>query len=301
MTGKIKSGGGTWFVLAAATLWGTTGTAQALAPEGAGPLAVGTMRLLIGGIGLMAITLLQGGFGRVSSWPIRLSLGAGFFMALYQVTFFAGVSATGVAVGTIVGIGSSPVAAGFLALVFRGERPGRRWLVATALALSGCSLLALSGGEGVRVDILGVFLAICAGASYAACTLLIKGMLERQSPTPVMTVVFCLGALMLLPLLLFVDIAWIGTLHGVATVFYFGLVTAALAYWLFARGLRSVQVASAVTLTLAEPMTAGLLGLLLLGEQMNAQAYCGIGLIFCGLVLLALPVRSRYRSRDRDD
>lgn len=296
MTDKAKTGSGTWFVLAAATLWGTTGTAQALAPEGAGPLAVGTMRLLVGGIGLFIMTMLQGGFGRLSSWPARLSLGAGFFMALYQVTFFAGVSATGVAVGTIVGIGSSPVAAGILAMIFRGERPGRRWMLATALALSGCTLLVLSGGEGVSVDPLGIFLAVCAGASYAACTLLIKGMLEHHAPNSVMAVVFCLGALMLLPLLFFVDLSWIGSLHGVGTVLYFGLVTAAIAYWLFARGLRTVQVASAVTLTLAEPMTAGLLGLLLLGEQMNSQAYSGMGLIFCGLVLLALPVGKRYRA-----
>lgn len=283
-------GTGMWLVLAAATLWGTTGTAQALAPAGAGPLAVGTMRLLVGGIGLLLLTQAQGDrIGRLRSWPLGLAVGGGFFMAAYQVTFFAGVAATGVAVGTIVGIGSSPIAAGILASLFRGERPGRRWFIATALALSGCSLLTLSGGEDVSIDPFGVLLAVCAGACYAACTLLIKGLLERHTPNSVMAVIFCIGALMLLPLLLFVDIHWIGTLHGAATVFYFGLVTAALAYGLFARGLRTVPVASAVTLTLAEPMTAGLLGLLLLGEKMNTQAYCGMLLIFCGLVLLALP------------
>lgn len=298
MTDKVNLGGGVWFVLAGAMLWGTTGTAQALAPDGAGPLAVGTMRLLVGGFGLLILTMSQDGFGRLSSWPVRMSLGAGFFMAAYQVTFFAGVSSTGVAVGTIVGIGSSPVAAGVLALLFRGERLGRRWIFATALALSGCTLLVLSGGEGVRIDPVGIFLAVCAGVCYAACTLLIKGLLDQHSPNSVMAVVFCLGALMLLPLLFFIDLAWVKSAHGVGTVLYFGFVTAALAYWLFARGLRTVPVASAVTLTLAEPMTAGLLGVLLLGEQMNSQAYSGMGLIFCGLVLLALPVGRRYRSQE---
>lgn len=48
------SGGAAW-VLAAAVLWGTTGTAQALAPTGASPLAVAAMRLAIGGAALFAL------------------------------------------------------------------------------------------------------------------------------------------------------------------------------------------------------------------------------------------------------
>jgi hypothetical protein len=33
-----------WMILAAAVLWGTTGTAQALAPQGTQPMAVGAAR-----------------------------------------------------------------------------------------------------------------------------------------------------------------------------------------------------------------------------------------------------------------
>ncbi|HFQ93738.1 MAG TPA: hypothetical protein ENK32_06995, partial [Anaerolineae bacterium] len=46
---------GQWFVLAAAVLWGTTGTAQAFAPAGAHPLSVGAMRLLVGGVALFTL------------------------------------------------------------------------------------------------------------------------------------------------------------------------------------------------------------------------------------------------------
>ncbi len=38
------------FILAAAVLWGTTGTAQALAPQSAQPLAIGSLRLLVGAL-----------------------------------------------------------------------------------------------------------------------------------------------------------------------------------------------------------------------------------------------------------
>ena len=49
-----KFSGGALFVLLGAMLWGTTGTSQALAPAGATPLAVGALRVAIGGAALLA-------------------------------------------------------------------------------------------------------------------------------------------------------------------------------------------------------------------------------------------------------
>ena len=40
-------------VLAAGMLYGTTGTAQALAPEGADPSSVGLLRIALGGLALL--------------------------------------------------------------------------------------------------------------------------------------------------------------------------------------------------------------------------------------------------------
>ena len=47
---NMKQNSAVLMVLLAAMLWGTTGTAQALAPPGATPLAVGTVRLTFGGV-----------------------------------------------------------------------------------------------------------------------------------------------------------------------------------------------------------------------------------------------------------
>jgi len=80
--------------------------------------------------------------------------------------------------------------------------------------------------------------------------------------------------------------------RSIAVVLHLGLVATALAYWLFTRGLQRIQVSTAVTLSLAEPLTAGLLGLLLLGEQLNPLSFVGISLIFSGLAVLALGGRA---------
>jgi len=279
---------GEMLVLAAAVLWGTTGTAQALAPAGANPLVVGAARLTIGGIALLVIALARRAFSPGRPWPLLNTLFAALCIAAYQVTFFSGVHATGVAVGTIVGIGSAPLMAGALVWVVQKEKPTRRWTAATLLAVLGCTLLALSSG-GVTFQALGILLALGAGASYALYTLASKRLLAYLPPDAVMALVFCLGAVLLSPIFLLFDLNWLAQPRGLAVALHLGLIATALAYVMFGRGLKNVPAASAVTLTLAEPLTAGLLGVLLLGEALAPLAWGGILLLIAGIALITKP------------
>jgi DME family drug/metabolite transporter len=134
-------------VLAAAVLFGTTGTAQALGPADTTPLGVGAARLLVDGtILLLALPVLGGRLSRaLGLWLSPLGLAAGVCTALYQVCFFAAVQQAGVALGTLVTIGSGPVFAGLLALAVLEEILSRPWVVATALCVLGLGLLTATG------------------------------------------------------------------------------------------------------------------------------------------------------------
>ena len=278
---------GEYLIILAAVLWGTTGTAQAYAPPDADPRSVGAIRLAIGGFTLLTIMLLRGYSFRRIQWPLLPTLIAGISMAAYNLFFFAGVAKAGVAVGTIVTIGSAPILAGLLGWLFRKERPSQRWYLATCLAIAGGILLTLPG-EKLSVDTLGISLALLSGLSYAVFSVSTKGILEKTLPDAAMAIVFTLGAICISPILFDTDLSWLQQPNGLMAALFLGLASTALAYMLFARGLVEVPVSKAVRLTLAEPLTASTLGIMLLGERLSVMAMMGIGLIFAALVMLSV-------------
>jgi DME family drug/metabolite transporter len=280
-------------VIAAAALWGTTGTAQSFAPDGATPLAVGAVRIALGGSVLVAFAALTGLISREKAPAMSRAISrdawlpvvvAAVGVALYQPLFFAGVSLSGVSVGTVVAIGSAPVMAGLAGFAALGERPGVLWVAATALAIAGCVLLLGSGSTG-EISALGVISALGAGLCYGSYATASKTLLDRGlSQSSVMALAFGIGGALLAPALLFVDLGWLTESAGIAVALHLGLVATAAAYLLFAKGLSGLPVATAATLSLAEPLTAGLLGFLLLGERLGPVALLGAALLLCGLL-----------------
>jgi DME family drug/metabolite transporter len=212
-------------------------------------------------------------------------------IAVYQLSFFAAVDRTGVAVGTVVALGSAPAIAGVTGRLLDGEPLTRRWALATALACTGVLMLVLGGG-GASVDPLGIMLAVVSGTGYATYTVLAKRLLLRgHAPERVMAASFSLGALLLVPVLVLGDLSWATSGGGIAMALFLGAVPTALAYVLFARGLRELTPGETATLTLAEPLTATGLGVLVLSERPGAIAVMGAALVLAGLLALALPER----------
>jgi DME family drug/metabolite transporter len=102
-----------------------------------------------------------------------------------------------------------------------------------------------------------------------------------------MAIAFGGGALLLVPVLVLADMDWLTSAGGVALAGWLGVVPTALAYLLFARGLRRLPASEVATLTLAEPVTAALLGAIVLGERPGAVAAAGMLVVLAGLAVLA--------------
>ncbi len=278
-----------FLILLAAMLWGTTGTTQALAPEAAHPIAIGASRLAVGGLFLIMVVLVRGKF-KFENWPIKATFFASLCMALYQPLFFSAVSVTGVAIGTVVAIGSAPIFSGLIEWLYLKIRPSNVWWCSTLLSIIGCLMLFINK-ETVSVEPMGILMSLGAGLSFAGYTLVSRGMVEKHDSLSVVAIVFTLSALWLSPFLFIFDMSWIASLRGVGVSLQLGIVATGIAYLLFAKGLTNVSSSTAVTLSLGEPLTASLLGVFLLDEALSLTSWCGILLLFLGIAVLILSTK----------
>lgn len=270
-------------IVLAAALWGTTGTAQALGPDMAAPLGVGLARLLVAGPALIIIARPQVSEAR-SDWRLLLVAGAG--MAAYQPLFFSAVDMAGVAIGTVVAIGSAPLLAGGLSWLVDREHLDVGWWVATALGIGGVGAISTAGAE-VGSNTSGIIMAIGAGLSFAVYLVASRRLVVRARPVASMALIFATATVLSLPLLAVVDLSWLTTRDGLLMTLHLGLVATAVAYVLFSIGLRSTSAPTAATASLFEPVTAGLLGVTILGESPGAASWIGIALLLASMAILA--------------
>ena len=283
-------------VLLGAAAWGSTGTAAHYAPAGAGTASIGAARIAIGGALLLVIALVtaerRGAVRRLlsSGGKTRIALVlAAAAVGGYQVFFFASVRMTGVAIGTVVAIGSAPVFTGALTRLSGGPKLGLRWMVATTAAVAGCTLLVTSG-KAAGADPAGITLALAAGLCYAVYAVTAARLISAGSPeTAVMGLLFGGAAVLLAPVLAASSPGWVLTGRGLAVVCYLGVVTTVLAYLLYGRGLRRLSAPVAVTLGLAEPVVAAILGLVVVGERLTPAGLVGLLLVGLALATLVAP------------
>ncbi len=317
------------FALIAAILFGTTGTAQALGPDGASSLSVGSARIVIGGAALALVAWLmsrrkrrtlhdphpghpitdmltlhipnltepepQASVAAAARRPTWLVVGIGAAAIIaYQPAFFLGMSINGVAIGAVVAIGSGPIFTGLLEWVMAHRFPGYAWLVATVIAVVGIALLSGAGDAGVG-DPTGLLLSLGAGACYALYALSAKQLLvDGWTPLGSVAVIFGWSAVGALPILVLADPSWLMSLDGAIMALWLGLGTITIACVFLAYGLKELSASTVATLGLGEPLTATLLGVLVLHEVLSGSALFGLALVVFGLVLIGtLRVRRK--------
>lgn len=272
------------FVLFGAILWGTTGTAQTFLPDSAHPFIISAGRSASGGLFLLILLVL---FKKIQflSWAWKQTLYAAICISLFQLLFFSSVRLTGVAIASVVAIGSAPVFSGLIEWIFLKMRPTKIWGGSTALAIIGCLFLFVTKGE-ANINPLGILYSLVAGLIFALYTMTSKSLLQKEDAISVVAMTFSLSALLLTPFYFIFDVSWLKDAGNVGIIFYLGIATTSIAYVLYGWGLRKIPASSALTLSLAEPTTAALLGVIVVGELLSATSWVGIGLLLGSIAIL---------------
>ena len=171
------------------------------------------------------------------------------------------------------------------------EKLTRLKAIGTVVGFAGAAVMigpdALRGvGTGVLAEI-----ACLAGALSYALAGIFGRRFRRMGVAPLVTATgqVCASALLLLPIMLLVDHPWTLPAPHAATwgaVLGIGLLSSALAYWLYFRILATAGATNLLLVTFLIPVSAILLGTLVLGEMLRPRHFLGMALIGGGLAFI---------------
>ncbi|WP_422477826.1 DMT family transporter [Pleomorphochaeta sp. DL1XJH-081] len=281
-------------VLLAGICWGTYGTIASHLPAGIPSLAVGTIRLGVGALGL-ALVLAIRHKGHVITRGNHFNLGTialgAIALAVAQTTLYIGIRNAGVTIATMIFIGTPPLFSGLYSLVVRKERQSMSWLTSSLVIAFGCYLMAISEGVTAQSSPLvwGSIFATVAGASWTMVGTMLRDMEKVASPVESSFVIMAAASLVMLPIALLQGAAtWIDNSRVIFLSLALGLLSAAIPYWLFTTGARRIPASHAFLYGLSEPITASFLGMVVLGERLTPLGMIGYLAVVTSLIFFSV-------------
>lgn len=283
-------------VCAAGVLWGSGGLVVTVLHqrEGLSAATASAWRMLLAAIALLAFAAVTGRAGSIIATfrrhPVVCAL-VGCGTAMYQGLYFASVLTVGVSVATVVSLGLAPILAAVWEHVTARTRPSWQEVAVLVGALTGLVLVSASshpessttGGN----PTIGLLLAISAGATYAATTILGHAYAYRIDTVALTTCATTAGAVLLAPLLGLALVnhepVFVTDAASLALLIYLGVFTLALSYGLLYAGLRTTPSSAATVATLVEPIAAAALATVLIGERLTWLTLVG-GVLILGAV-----------------
>lgn len=299
----------------AAALWGGMYVVSAATFAAIPPALLALVRIAIGATLLLGWSLLHGGTLRVPRALRRTVLVAGAVVAASMLLQFEGTARTSGVEGSIVTM-STPVFVLLFGRAIEGVPITRRSWAGILVAAAGVLLFAAratSGGEGVAATVdgsganagerlLGVIALVGGGAAWALYSSLGRPLVAALGAGRAVS----LSSLVAVPLLLpFAVVELAGTSVGaidtptLGAIAYLGIGSTAIAWSAWYRGYAAAPPRVAAGILFLQPLVAGLLGVGLLGEPIDALLLGGASLLLGGVALITGTSRRSSASRRR--
>lgn len=284
--------------LTASAIWGGMYVVSKVALEVIPPFTLLSLRLGLGTLALGIVWLRQGGRGiarRDPSASLRAGLPEVLALGLlgYGVSLglqFVGTRLSTASHGAVI-TSATPAFVFLFARWLLGERVSRRRAAALALATLGVLLVVDVRAAELTPGLFRGNLALAgAGLTWAWYSALVRRAARRMAVLPLSLVAFLGGLGVALP-----GAAWelrtetVGALTpGILLgVLYLGIVSTAVAAYLWNKAFELLEAGPASLTFFAQPLVGALLGALLLGERLTGGFLAGAALISLGVWLAA--------------
>jgi drug/metabolite transporter (DMT)-like permease len=219
-----------------------------------------------------------------------------FFMSFFGNFLFSIAMLNGIARTTATAAGvilaTLPAVVALLSWLFLRERLGPRVLAAIALAVVGITVLqfARHGGASAPPSLLGNALMLAAVFCEATYVIFARRLAARRSALRVSALINLWGLVLVAPWGLAqwpqVDFGAAGAGLWALLAFY-SIAASLVAVWLWMKGMKHVPASEAGVFTVALPISATLVGVLLLGESFSLLHAVALLLAAAGVVLIA--------------
>jgi drug/metabolite transporter (DMT)-like permease len=286
--------------LAAAAIWGGMYVVSKVVLEVLPPFTLLSLRLILGAfaLGLVLLFRRQAAVGRrqvVQVLGVGL-LGFGVSVGLQ----FVGTSLSSAANAALI-TSASPVFILLFGALLLGEAVTARRLA--ALALAGLGVLAVlnpTGADLAQSAFRGNVVLIAAAVTWGLYSVLVKRASRDLGTTEVSFLAFLGGLILSLPLAAAEGPSSAGPITPslVAGVLYLGLISTALAMYLWNRSLALLEAGLVSLLFFAQPVVGVSLSAWLLDERLPPSFWVGAAMIAAGLLLAAWPARRPAASAE---
>lgn len=269
-------------LVALAAIWGAAFIFMRIAAPVFGPAWTAELRVLLGGLALLAwFRVLGFDAGLRAHWRFYLLIGTVNIAVPFALYSFAAMHAP----ASLLSItnATSPIFGLAWAAAFGDERVTLRKAVGLGLGVAGVALLAQPSGVASGWAILAALAACCA---YGLAGPLIKRHAGGASPRGMAAGNQLGAAVVLIPLLPFLPPLATPTPLVVANLLALALLASGVAFVLYFRLIADVGATRALTVTYLIPLFGIFWGWLFLGEALPAAALAGGALILAGTVLV---------------
>lgn len=240
---------------------------------------------------------------------LQLFLMSFFGNFLFSIAMLNGVARTTASAAGVI-LSTLPAVVALLSWLLLRERLGGRAVLAIALAVAGIALLSLvrADDSGRASALLGNLLMLAAVGCEASYVIFARRLAQRRAPLRVSALINLWGLALIAPWGLWqlaqapLDFAAVGVGAWLLLVFY-ALAASLFAVWLWMAGMRDVPASTAGVFTVALPISATLVGALLLGEPFSLLHLVALLLAAAGVLLIATaPARTdSVQSRSAAD
>ena len=285
---------GVVLVMLAATCWGISGViAGFLMNKGWGPIVISFYRGVIGLLFFFVWLL----FHFKKNWIVSphlyvWALIAGVGVAGNFTFYFLSIQASSVAVAATL-MYTAPVFVLVTSFLLGLERSTWFKWGCIAAVLSGIVLLTGTyNTDSITVSMLGAAAGLASAVSYALFIFSFKKASEHGKPQLTLTIAFLSFCLILFVLVDNQESAAVLTSPDLSWFFLLGIVGAGISFVLYLIGIQSTTAATASMVAMVEPVTASLLGVLLLGVELTLIQVLGMTIILMTVTVLSVKQSS---------